>query len=97
MTIFAVIYRYTDDVATRDRFRAAHRDYLRGLADRGVLLVSGRFGPDEPPGALLMVRAGSKDDIRALVADDPFSVHGVVAEAEMIEWEPLIGPLLSAM
>ena len=47
MTIFAVTYRYSDDVATRDALRTEHRDYLRGLADQGLLLVSGPFGPDE--------------------------------------------------
>ena len=31
MTIFAVTYRYSDDVATRDNLRTEHRDYLRGL------------------------------------------------------------------
>jgi uncharacterized protein YciI len=50
MTIFAVTYRYSDDVATRDNLRTEHRDYLRGLADQGLLLVSGPFGPDEAPG-----------------------------------------------
>jgi len=35
MTIFAVTYRYSDDVATRDNLRTKHRDYLRGLADKG--------------------------------------------------------------
>ena len=29
MTIFAVTYRYSDDVATRDNLRTEHRDYLR--------------------------------------------------------------------
>ena len=35
MSVVAVTYRYTDDVATRDRVLPEHRRYLRGLADAG--------------------------------------------------------------
>ena len=94
MTIFAVTYRYSDDVATRDALRTEHRDYLRGLADRGLLLVSGPFGPDEAPGALLLFRADDKAHVDALVEKDPFTPSGVIAETDSTEWEPVIGPLL---
>jgi len=94
MTIFAVTYRYSADVATRDNLRAEHRDYLRRLADRGLLLVSGPFGPDEAPGALLLFRADDKAHVDALVEKDPFTPSGVIAETDSTEWEPVIGPLL---
>jgi uncharacterized protein YciI len=70
MTIFAVTYRYSDDVATRDNLRTEHRDYLRRLADQGLLLVSGPFGPDEAPGALLLFRADDKAHVDTLVEKD---------------------------
>ena len=94
MTIFAVTYRYSDDVATRDNLRTEHRDYLRGLADQGLLLVSGPFGPDDAPGALLLFRADDKAHVDALVEKDPFTPSGVIAETDTTEWEPVIGPLL---
>jgi uncharacterized protein YciI len=96
MTIFAVTYRYSDDVATRDALRTEHRDYLRGLADQGLLLVSGPFGPDEPAGALLLFRADDKAHVDELIDKDPFTTSGVIAEATTAEWEPVIGPLLPA-
>ena len=71
MTIFAVTYRYSDDVATRDALRTEHRDYLRGLADRGLLLVSGPFGADEAPGALLLFRADDKAPRRRTRREGP--------------------------
>ena len=92
MTIFAVTYRYSDDVATRDALRTEHRDYLRGLADRGLLLVSGPFGADEAPGALLLFRADDKAHVDALVEKDPFTPSGVIAQTDTTEWEPVIGP-----
>ena len=97
MTIFAVTYKYSDDVATRDALRTEHRDYLRGLADQGLLLVSGPFGPDEPAGALLLFRADDKAHVDALVDKDPFTASGVIADAATAEWEPVIGPLLPAL
>ena len=97
MTIFAVTYRYSDDVATRDNLRTKHRDYLRGLADKGLLLVSGPFGPDEAPGALLLFRADDKAHVDALVEKDPFTPSGVIAQTDTTEWEPVIGPLLPVL
>ena len=97
MTIFAVTYRYTDDVATRDNQRTQHRDYLRGLAVQGRLLVSGPYGPNDDAGALLLFSAESRSQVEALIRDDPFTVHGVIAETGTAEWEPVIGPLLPAI
>jgi uncharacterized protein len=97
MTIFAVTYRYSDDVATRAALRTEHRDYLRSLADQGLLLVSGPFGPDEPAGALLLFRADDRAHVDALISKDPFTTSGVIADVTAAEWEPVIGPLLSAL
>ena len=94
MTIFAVTYRYSDDVATRDALRTEHRDYLRGLADQGLLLVSGPFGPGEHAGALLLFRTDDRTHVDELIAKDPFTTSGVIAHAATAEWEPVIGPLL---
>ncbi|MQY38733.1 hypothetical protein SRB17_67460 [Streptomyces sp. RB17] len=96
MTIVAVTYRYTDDVARRDGVLPQHRDWLRRFADQGVLLVSGPYGPDEPRGALLLFRA-EKAQVRALLEKDPFAVAGVIARTEIAVWEPVIGSVLAAV
>jgi uncharacterized protein YciI len=90
---FAVIYSYTDDAALRDDTRPAHRDYLRGLADDGALLVAGAWAPTEAPGGLLVFRAEDKATVQAHVDEDPFTRAGVVANAEIREWAPPLGPL----
>jgi len=94
MPIFAVTYRYSDDVTTRDALRTEHRDYLRGLADQGLLLVS---GPTDPAGALLLFRTDDKTRVDALVEKDPFTTSGVNTAITTAEWEPVIGPLLPAL
>ena len=97
MPIYAAIYHYTDDTETRDALRAEHRDYLRGLAADGHVLLTGPFGAAEAPGALLLLRADDRDAAAALLAKDPFTVRGVVKETEIRAWDPVIGPLLDAL
>lgn len=97
MTIYAVTYRYSDDVATRDRVRPEHREYLRGFADQGRLLLSGPFGPGEQAGALLILRAADKSEVAAMIEKDPFTINGVITSSEIAEWEPVLGPLRSGI
>lgn len=91
MPVFALHYAYTDDTAARDEHRAEHRAYLSGLADEGVVLASGPYAPGGPEGALIIVRAGSTEDVDALVASDPFRREGLVAGYTVTEWQPVIG------
>ena len=94
---FAVIYTYTDDAALRDATRPAHRDYLRGLADDGAMLVAGAWAPAEAPGGLLIFRGEDKAAVQAIVDEDPFTTAGVVAVAEIREWAPPLGPLAAPL
>jgi uncharacterized protein YciI len=92
--VFAVTYRYPDDSETaRAESRPAHREFLRGLAEEGVLLLSGPYAAGEEPGALLLFRAEAKDALLARLRADPFQVQGLVAEVVATEWEPVSGPL----
>lgn len=93
MSIYAVTYDYSDDAALRDEHRASHREYLAGLAEQGVVLVSGPWGPDEAPGALLIFRGDSVDAVRELTVDDPFRKVGAVTDVRVQEWIPVLGPL----
>jgi uncharacterized protein YciI len=90
---FAVIYTYTDDTALREATRPGHRDYLRGLAADGVLLVAGAWAPAEAPGGLLIFRAEDKAAVQTIVDKDPYTTAGVVAGADIREWVPPLGPV----
>lgn len=98
MTIFAVHYVYDSRSDLRDRVRAEHRRYLAELLEAGMLLASGPFtgptegGPEEPDGALLMLRAESAADVTAALDADPFALAGVVAERTLRPWHPVMGP-----
>lgn len=94
---FAVIYTYTDDTAHREATRPSHRAYLRGLADDGLLLVAGAWAPAEAPGGLLIFRAEDKAAVQAIVDEDPYTTAGVVANSEIREWAPPLGPLAAQL
>jgi uncharacterized protein YciI len=68
----------------------AHRAYLRGLKESGVLIASGPMNPRF--GGLVLLRVPD-DDGAALdrIRDaDPFFQSGV-AQYELIGWAPVIG------
>lgn len=93
MTVYAITYRYTEDAAGRNTHRASHKEFLAALGEKGILRVSGPFGADETPGALLLVSAESKDAALVATKEDPFQRNGLVAEVTVQEWIPMTGPL----
>jgi uncharacterized protein YciI len=68
----------------------AHRAYLRGLKDRGVLIASGPMQPRF--GGMLLLRVPDEDAtaLDAVRDNDPFVQNGV-AQYELIGWAPVIG------
>lgn len=93
MTLFAVHYTYSDDTAARDEHRPAHREFLAGLADEGVILLSGPYATIEeaPDAALLVVRGDSAAEIVELLREDPFQQQGLVEQVAVREWTPVLG------
>jgi uncharacterized protein YciI len=91
MALFAVIYRYVDDVAILDEHRPRHRDHLRALFEAGHLVVSGPFTAGGGPGALLIFRADASEQIAGWLDDDPFKLLGLIVEREIRAWNPAFG------
>ncbi|MCP2266795.1 YciI family protein [Promicromonospora thailandica] len=91
MSIYAVSYTYTDDVATRDEVRPSHRDFLRALNADGVVRASGPV--DGGVGALVIVEAGSAPEALQILDADPFATRGVIAERSVRAWDIVIGGL----
>ncbi len=95
MSIYAVRYTYDDRPDHRMAVRPVHRAWLARQVAAGTLLASGPF-TDGEPGALLVFRADSRDDLEALLAQDPFATEGVIASTEAREWEQVFGPWVEA-
>lgn len=97
MPMFTATYSYSEDVKTRDRVRPDHRVYLGALVEQGRLLLAGGFGLDDPAGALLIFTASGVDEVRKIVAADPFSISGVTISTDIRSWTPVLGVSVAAL
>lgn len=91
---YVVLNRFSDDQVGRAEQRAAHREFLRGLLDEGVLIVAGPFDDDRAPGALVIIRSDSEESAGALMAQDPFYASGLVVAREIRRYRIGWGSLL---
>ncbi|WP_367134176.1 YciI family protein [Saccharothrix sp. HUAS TT1] len=92
MARYAVELVFGDDQDARMAVRPAHREYLAELVERGVLLVSGPW--TDQSGALLVYEVADEAELRDVLAADPYTPAGVVAETRVHEWATLMGSWL---
>jgi len=94
MPYFTADVRYTGDrellLATRPR----HREYLRALAERGTVVAAGPWSDDL--GGFTVYQVADQTELDQVLADDPYTVEGVVAQRTVREWRPLLGGWLPA-
>jgi uncharacterized protein len=81
---FATLIEYTPDKAKIAATRPEHRDYLKNVLESGRLVISGPFAGDE--GGLLVYEANSREDVEAILRDDPFTKAGVFVSWKIHEW-----------
>ena len=90
MSIFAVEYVYNPDHDDlRTEHRPAHRQWLEGLVEQGVVLASGPF--TDGSGALLLFSAEDEAALNGVVSQDPFALAGAISAVKTIGWNPVIG------
>src|SRR5262245_46755577 len=83
--MFVIELIYKAALAEVDRHMAAHIKYLKKYYAAGHFVVSGRKVPRE--GGIIVAVGSSRDDIQAIVQEDPFVSHGV-ADFRIIEFRP---------
>jgi uncharacterized protein YciI len=81
--MFIIELTYTVDLAAIDRQMSAHMAFVRKYYKSGHFAVSGRKIPRD--GGIILCRGGSRTEVEAIAAEDPFCVHGL-AEARVIEF-----------
>lgn len=92
--MIVAILTYKVPLETVDLYRAAHIDWLKQRYVDGTMLASGRQTP--PSGGVLLLR-GTRGEVEALLAGDPFAVHGV-ADYALTEFTPtMTAPGLEAL
>ena len=83
--MFVILLTYTQPLAEVDKLIPAHREFLQRMYETGRFLLSGRKEPRT--GGVILASAASMEALKRLLADDPFSVHGV-ADYQIIEFTP---------
>jgi uncharacterized protein len=84
--MYAVQLTMSDDPA-RLALRPAHREHLAALAADGQLLAAGPWSDDT--GALLVFVVGSRDELDAIMAADPYYSAPGVTVTSVQEWNPV--------
>lgn len=85
------VLRYRKPLEEVMEVLAEHREYLRSLKERGILLASGPLDPRS--GGALLLRVADEDSTLALDRirdEDPFTQKGC-AQYELLAWNPVIG------
>ena len=94
MAIFAVTYAYSASEAELAEIRPTHREFFKELLEQQTLLASGPMV--DRPGALLIVRADSVEQVAESLDQDPFDIAGYIGERAIAEWNPVFGPWSAA-
>lgn len=85
MAKFVSTLTFASDTEKRLEIRPNHRDYLAQLFTQGKLFASGPFADDR--GALIIYDVADEAEARALIAADPYTGTGVIADQQLREWK----------
>ena len=81
--MFVVELLYKADLSRIDAHMAAHVKFLKKHYASGHFVVSGRKIPRD--GGIIIAVGKSRDEIAAIMAEDPFCAHGL-ADVRIIEF-----------
>ena len=91
MPVFAVDVTFVDNPALVDETRPHHRDYIEGLSEKGLVCLAGPW--TDGRGGLILYATPDRATLEDLVASDPYTQRGVIAEARIHEWKAVLGTL----
>lgn len=83
--MFVVLLNYLRPLAVIDELLPAHVAFLDEQYRTGVFLASGRRVPRT--GGVILARAASREELDAVLAQDPFALAGAAAY-EVVEFSP---------
>jgi uncharacterized protein len=85
-------YDRSDRRSVRDKFMAAHMAWLESMPEKILVAGALRETPESfPVGGLWLVEAGSRGEVEALLASDPFWTNGLRERYEIFFFAPAVG------
>ena len=65
--------------------------FLQQLIDAGSIRASGPVTDLGKRAGFIIMTADNREEIEKLIAQDPFSVEGLIDELTIIAWDPMFG------
>lgn len=90
MAVFIVHYDHPNEAGWQQQL-LPHIHYLQDLLAENVLLASGPLPDETVKSAMLIISAADEDDLKAIVARDPFAEHGLIENMTVTKWDPIFG------
>lgn len=90
MPLYVVHYSHPDEKGWQEQLMP-HVGWLREQVAAGVLRASGPIANPDVKRAMLIIAAADEAAVRAVIATDPFAVHGLIADMSIAEWDPIFG------
>ena len=90
MAFFTVTMTHPDGEGW-GRHAAAHVAYLRELVAAGTLRASGPLFDGPLRAGFLILQAGTREEVEAIVERDPFAREGLIAALTIRRWDRLFG------
>lgn len=84
-------YRDLGKWSREQAFWDDHAAFIDGLVDDGFMVMGGPL--IDEGGAMIVVRADSEVDVRARLADDPWTTHGILQLESVRCWEIFVDEL----
>lgn len=85
--MFILLLEYTKPIEYVEKHLVAHREYLDIFCRSHNIIVAGKKKPRT--GGVIIVRGMGRTEVERLIAEDPFTMHGV-GEYTLIEFEPTV-------
>ena len=90
MPLFVVRFHHPDADGWQQQL-IPHVAFLQDLLKDGTLKASGPMPGGRDKAALLLIEATDRAALDAIIARDPFAIHGLIADMEVEEWDPIFG------
>lgn len=89
--LFAAVLTYGPNIVERRApYREAHLAHLRNLHAAGKVVLAGAWN-NPIDGGLIVFRAGSQEEVEALLREDPYAKAGLFEDVRVREWNVVIG------
>ena len=90
MSFFVVRFEHPDGDGWQ-RQLGAHIAWLRDRVAEGSVRASGPLVGAPDRAAMLVMAAPDAGALDAIIATDPFAVHGLIENMTVVQWDPIFG------